>query len=98
MAERAHRPAETKKSKRRHRLRIARDSNGRFLAVKLPTSSELSPARRTRPDKERIAADPNAASAYFQHLSSLAEKADRNETSDSTGMTGDGFLASFLGR
>jgi len=97
MAERAHRPAETKKATKRRRTRVGRHSAGKLSAVKSAASTDLGNAKRPRAGRAK-AADPNADSAYFQHLSSLAAKADRGETVDSTGMSGEDFLTAFLRR
>jgi hypothetical protein len=97
MAERAPRPAETKKARKPRRARIGRGSKAESPAISSATSGELRSAKRARASKA-MATDPNTGSAYFQHLNALAAKADRGEAIDSTGMSGDDFLTSFLGR
>jgi hypothetical protein len=98
MAERAPRPAETKKAGKPRRARIGRGSKAESPAISSATSGELRSAKKRARASKAMATDPNTGSAYFQHLNALAAKADRGEAIDSTGMSGDDFLTSFLGR
>ena len=79
MVERAHRPTQAKQPVKRGGSRVRRDD-----------SAEASHATGAAG-----ASDPNAASRHMHRLRRLAEKADRGETVDGTGMTGEEFLKAF---
>ena len=53
MAERAHRPAETKKATKRLRTRIGHHSGGKLSAVKSAASTDLGNAKRPRAGRRK---------------------------------------------
>jgi hypothetical protein len=91
MVERAHRKAEMHKVKKRRTATVQ-------PGAKVPQPKPGTQARGAKESRLSSDGDPNAGSPYFQHLNALAERADRGDTIDTTGMTREEFLKAFLGR
>ena len=87
MAEHARRQGPAKKAK----------APGPTAAGKLLKGAGSGRVRERCPAKPEPLAEANA-SGHLPRLQSLAEKADRGEAVDTTGMTGEDFLKAFLGR